>query len=89
MILSVSHNKNKSSIRKNPSKYATVNHGGIQSYWILCKKTGMPKVKYGSHSSENFLLTKSYGSTKKELCGGLGNRGAADKQFHKSENKLQ
>ena len=49
----------------------------------------MHKLKYGSHSRDNFLgTTKLYDSTKKDLGENLFNQYAAVKQLCNSEKKL-
>ena len=58
---------------------------GIHNYLVLCKKYGMPKVNYTSHSNHNLFVPniKSV-NTKKYLGRVLIKQDAAVKKFLKS-----
>ena len=68
----------------------TPNNHGVQRYYVLCKKAGMPEKKYMLHSSEN-CFGKRYNQQyiKDVLGGGLGNRANTLKQYKNSEHKLK
>ena len=66
----------------------THKHRGAQLYWMLCKKSVMPEIKYILQSSEKCFVKRYNQQSIKEVLGGdLGNRADSVKHYNKYEHK--
>ena len=72
-------------LRSNKLQKKAHKHHGIQKYCILCKKAGMPELKYMLYSSE-YCTCMSTNRTIKDVMGGsVRSRADTLKQYNNSE----
>ena len=66
-------------------KRAHSRHRGIHRYYLLCKKAGIPGLKYTLHSARDCTWVRTKRSIKYGLVEPMGSRTDDVKQYRKSE----
>ena len=74
-------------LRSNKSPKKAHRYHGIERYFVLCKKAGIPERKYTSYSVKDCTGVCTNRSIKDLMLGTVGSTTDAVKQYKKSENK--